>query len=66
MMGVFAEFERSMIQERVKSGIERAKSEEADPQGSNEEGLSYRKIAERIGLSLGSVQNALKIARPLK
>lgn len=27
MMGVFAEFERSMIQERVKSGIARAKAE---------------------------------------
>jgi DNA invertase Pin-like site-specific DNA recombinase len=26
MMGVFAEFERSMIQERVKSGIARAKA----------------------------------------
>ncbi len=29
MLGVFAEFERSMIQERVKSGLERAKAEQA-------------------------------------
>jgi DNA invertase Pin-like site-specific DNA recombinase len=27
MMGVFAEFERAMIQERVKSGLERAKAQ---------------------------------------
>jgi DNA invertase Pin-like site-specific DNA recombinase len=27
MMGVFAEFERSMIQERVRAGLARAKSE---------------------------------------
>jgi DNA invertase Pin-like site-specific DNA recombinase len=29
MMGVFAEFERAMIQERVKAGMERAKAEQA-------------------------------------
>ncbi len=33
MMGVFAEFERSMIRERVQSGIERAQQEEQNPQG---------------------------------
>jgi DNA invertase Pin-like site-specific DNA recombinase len=27
MMGVFAEFERSMIQERVRAGLKRARSE---------------------------------------
>ena len=27
MMGVFAEFERSMIQERVRAGLKRAKAE---------------------------------------
>jgi DNA invertase Pin-like site-specific DNA recombinase len=27
MMGVFAEFERAMIQERVKSGLERARAQ---------------------------------------
>ena len=87
MMGVFAEFERSMIKERVQSGIDRARREEADPQGvkrrrragkkahgrpvvlsgklldeirkSRNEGLSYRKIAGKTGVSLGTVQNAL-------
>jgi DNA invertase Pin-like site-specific DNA recombinase len=29
MMGVFAEFERSMIQERVRAGLRRAKEEAA-------------------------------------
>ncbi|MCV6547946.1 MAG: recombinase family protein [Cohaesibacter sp.] len=33
MMGIFAEFERSMIRERVKSGIERAKAEEQSKDG---------------------------------
>jgi DNA invertase Pin-like site-specific DNA recombinase len=27
MMGVFAEFERAMIQERVKAGLQRAKAQ---------------------------------------
>ncbi len=88
MMGVFAEFERSMIQERVKSGIDRAKQEEQSPQGlkrrrrqgklahgrpsklndklvrqikaSKAMGLSYRKIADQVGVSLGTVQNGLR------
>jgi DNA invertase Pin-like site-specific DNA recombinase len=88
MMGVFAEFERSMISERVQSGIERARREEADPRGlkqrrregkralgrptvlnerlvkeirqARSDGLSYRRIAERTSVSLGTVQNALK------
>lgn len=30
MLGIFAEFERAMIQERVKAGLERARSEAAD------------------------------------
>lgn len=33
MMGVFAEFERSMIRERVQSGIKRAQEEEQSPSG---------------------------------
>ena len=88
MMGVFAEFERSMIRERVISGIERARCEEQDPNGLKKRrrqgkkahgrpaklndaliaeiqaarsiGLSYRKIAQQAGISLGTVQNALK------
>ena len=89
MMGVFAEFERSIIQERVQSGIDRARQEEQTPQGlkrrrrqgklahgrpaklkesliiriktEKSNGLSYRAIAKKVGVSLGTVQNALVI-----
>ncbi len=48
MMGVFAEFERAMIQERVKAGLARAKA-------LREQGLSIRNIAKRVGISHGKV-----------
>ena len=72
MCGVFAEFERGMIQERVKAGLQRAKD-----QGKRlgrppvppiqlqkivslrEQGMSYRKIANRVGLSVGKVHEAV-------
>jgi len=75
MCGVFAEFERGMIQERVKAGLQRAKD-----QGKRlgrppvppiqlqkivslrEQGLSYRKIANRVGLSVGKVHEAVSRA----
>lgn len=88
MMGVFAEFERSMIKQRVQSGIQRAREEEASEQGlkrrrragkgahgrpsiltkkliqdiksARENGGSYRAIAQKMGVSLGTVQNALR------
>ncbi len=91
MMGVFAEFERSMIRERVIAGIERARLEEQDPNGlrkrrrqgkkahgrpaklneaviklisgAREQGCSYRQISKKVGLSVGSIQNALKRQR---
>lgn len=69
MMGVFAEFERAMIQERVKAGLDRARANgqrlgrppvDEDKAASvvelRAEGLSIRKIAARVGLSVGSVQ----------
>ncbi len=89
MMGVFAEFERSMIRERVQSGITRAREEENSLEGlkrrrrkgkqahgrpsllteklayeiteARQSGLSYRAIAKQFGVSLGTVQNALKM-----
>ena len=75
MCGVFAEFERGMIQERVKAGLQRAKD-----QGKRlgrpsvppiqlkkivtlrEQGMSYRKIANRVGLSVGKVHEAVSRA----
>jgi DNA invertase Pin-like site-specific DNA recombinase len=77
MMGVFAEFERSMIQERVRAGLKRAKAEgivlgrprldaklEAQIIGAlNAPGRTegVRKIAARFGVSPDTVQ---RISRP--
>jgi DNA invertase Pin-like site-specific DNA recombinase len=77
MMGVFAEFERAMIQERVRAGLARAKSEgkklgrpPIDPKlearilgALNEPGRTegVRKIAERFGVNASTVQ---RISRP--
>lgn len=75
MCGVFAEFERSMIQERVKAGLERAKASgkvlgrptikaktrQAVLDG-KAEGLSFRKIAAKAGVSVGTVHNIVRQA----
>ena len=75
MLSVFSQFEREMIQERVKAGLQRAKD-----QGKRlgrppvppiqlqkivslrEQGMSYRKIANRVGLSVGKVHEAVSRA----
>lgn len=76
MLGVFAEFERAMIQERVKAGLARAKAQgkvlgrprvadarmSAAVLAARAEGLSVRKIAARVGASVGTVQGILKAA----
>jgi DNA invertase Pin-like site-specific DNA recombinase len=71
MMGVFAEFERSMIQERVRAGLERARREGKrlgrPPRAAKlreriQEALmapgrpGVRKIAERFGVNPSTVQ----------
>jgi DNA invertase Pin-like site-specific DNA recombinase len=77
MMGVFAEFERAMIQERVRAGLARAKSEgkrlgrppiapdleQRIREALNKPGRTegVRKIAERFGVDPGTVQ---RISRP--
>jgi DNA invertase Pin-like site-specific DNA recombinase len=76
MMGVFAEFERSIIQERVRAGLARAKSEgkqlgrptiapalEAKVKAAlaKPNRPGVRVIAEQFGLSPGTVQ---RISRP--
>ena len=71
---VFAEFERAMIQERVKAGLERARSQgkrlgrpPVPPITVNkikvlrEKGLSLRKIAKKVGLSVGKVHSAVSV-----
>ena len=68
MCGVFAEFERSMIQERVKAGIQRAKAQgkklgrpTVPPitirkiQNLRASGLSLRAISKRTGVIVGKV-----------
>jgi DNA invertase Pin-like site-specific DNA recombinase len=67
MLGVFAEFERSIIQERVRAGLRRAVSEgkqriSAALKARKETGDSVRKIAARFGLDPSTVQ---RISRPL-
>jgi DNA invertase Pin-like site-specific DNA recombinase len=79
MMGVFAEFERAMIQERVRAGLARARSEgkklgrppiAPELQNRIREALDkpgrtegVRKIASRFGVDPGTVQ---RISRPFE
>ena len=73
MMGVFAEFERSMIQERVKAGLERAKAEGkvlGRPKVSSKQevriknlratGMGIRKVASEVGVGVSVVQRVDK------
>ncbi len=71
MMGVFAEFERAMIQERVKAGLARARAQgkklgrpksitpetEAAILYARFQGKGIRKIAKEIGVGVGTVQS---------
>lgn len=70
MMGAVAQFERSMIRERQAEGIAKAKAagvykgrkksvDDETIRGAVASGLSFRKAAERYGVSLSSVQRAL-------
>ena len=68
MCGAFAEFERSMIQERVKAGLARAKAQgkklggptipakiQAKAQEMYEVGMSFRKIGRELGIHHSTV-----------
>jgi DNA invertase Pin-like site-specific DNA recombinase len=71
MMGVFSEFERAMIQERVRAGLARARDEgvtlgrptleDADPERAAKvrvmraRGVGVRKIAKELGVGVGTV-----------
>jgi DNA invertase Pin-like site-specific DNA recombinase len=72
MMGVFAEFERAMIQERVKAGLARAKVEgvvlgrprtdeaiEAKIRQARERGGGIRAIATQLGVGVSVVQRVI-------
>lgn len=69
MCGVFAEFERSMIQERIKAGLARAKvngtklgrprvslATEAEVRTARAEGKGMNKIARELGAGVSTVQ----------
>ena len=73
MVGVFAEFERAMIQDRVKAGLARARKEgktlgrprvskatEAGIHKLREEGMGILKIARQLGVGTSVVQRVVK------
>ncbi len=75
MVGVFAEFERAMIQERVKAGLARAraqgktlgrpkvnKSIEAEILQLRKDGIGQLKIARTLGVGTGTVQRVFREA----
>ncbi len=75
MLGVFAEFERAMIQERVRSGLARAKSQGKTlgrPRvakkvtdavlASRGTGASIRQIADEVGVGVGTVHRVIAAA----
>src|SRR5262245_10625453 len=63
MLGVFAEFERSIIQERVRAGLKRARSEGKRLGRPHKPGRTegVRRIAARFGVDPSTVQ---RISRP--
>ena len=75
MAGVFAEFERSMIQERVRAGLERAREQgkvlgrpKVSPRieilirQKRSKGMGILKIAKEVGVGTSVVQRVLKAA----
>jgi DNA invertase Pin-like site-specific DNA recombinase len=61
MMGVFAEFERAMIRERVRAGLARAKRVPAKTESAIRAALAagdmgMHRIADRFGVGTGTVQ----------
>jgi DNA invertase Pin-like site-specific DNA recombinase len=73
MVGVFAEFERAMIQDRVKAGLARARKEgqtlgrprvseatEASIHKRREQGMGILKIARELGVGTSVVQRVVK------
>ena len=73
MCGVFAEFERTMISERIKSGMQRAKKEgrsigrksnmndslKTSVQLLRDKGMGIRRIASTLGIGVGTVYSCI-------
>lgn len=75
MCGVFAEFERTMIQERVKAGLKRAVAQgkklgrprvapsvERKVRAARAKGMGIRSIARKVGIGVAAVQRIVKEA----
>ncbi|WDR34337.1 recombinase family protein [Pseudomonas serboccidentalis] len=72
LLGSVAQFERALIRERQAEGIQKAKAagvykgrvktvnDEAIRKAMAEDGASFRKVAKALGVSLSSVQRAMK------
>jgi DNA invertase Pin-like site-specific DNA recombinase len=70
LLGAFAEFERSIIQERVKAGLRNARAKgkklgrpraevsESKINSLRASGASWREIAKQLGLGIGTVHRA--------
>ena len=77
MLGAFAEFERSMIKERQREGIEKAKErgvynkdkrkkvDYTELNAAIESGMSYRQVAEKFNVGVGTVDRAVKSQKAL-
>ena len=75
MLAAFAEFERSMIKERQREGIEKAKAKGvykkdkrkkvnyAELNAAIESGMSYRQVAGKFNVGLGTVDRAVKAVK---
>jgi DNA invertase Pin-like site-specific DNA recombinase len=73
MMGVFAEFEREIIRERINAGLERAKAQgvklgrrselpdevRGEIVKAKQDGMSFRGVAKKFDVSLGMVQRVV-------
>jgi DNA invertase Pin-like site-specific DNA recombinase len=77
MCGVFAEFERAMIRERVKAGLERARAQgkrlgrprtpaimEQKIRAARRQGKGIKKIASELGIGVSTVQRVVHEATP--
>lgn len=72
MLAAFAEFERSIIKERQREGIEKAKEkgvykkdkrkkvDYTELNAAIESGMSYRQVAEKFNVGVGTVDRAVK------
>ena len=72
ILGSFAEFERELMLERQREGIAKAKEEgkykgriktvndTAIREAMSKDGASFRKVAKELGVSLSTVQRAMK------